>query len=60
MLRLCSRVKNFFTSRKEEGASLVEYALLLTLITVALVAVIPALRTAIINIFNTVTTALTP
>ena len=60
MRKLCTRARNFFTSKKEEGASLVEYALLLTLITVALVAVIPSLRTAIINIFNQVVTALTP
>jgi Flp pilus assembly pilin Flp len=60
MLKLCTRAKNFFLAKKEEGASLVEYALLLTLIAAALVAVIEPLRTAIINIFTAVTTALTP
>jgi len=52
MLKLCSRAKNFFIKKKEEGASLVEYALLLTLITIGLVAVIGPLRDKIIAIFN--------
>lgn len=43
---------------EEEGASLAEYALLLGVITVALISIITAFRESIANIFNTTTTKL--
>ncbi len=47
-----------FVTGKEEGASMVEYALLLTLITVAVIAAVTALGQAIVTQFNTVVGAL--
>ena len=44
--------------REEEGASLAEYALLLGVITVALITVITSFRESIANIFTRTTTAL--
>lgn len=44
--------------RDEEGASMAEYALLLGVITVALIAVITLFRDQIANIFNTTTNTL--
>lgn len=44
--------------RDEEGASMAEYALLLGVITVALITVITLFRNSIANIFNTTTTTL--
>ena len=44
--------------REEEGASLAEYALLLGVITVALITVITLFRNSISNIFTRTTSAL--
>lgn len=44
--------------REEEGASLAEYALLLGVITVALITVITTFRTSIANIFTNTTNTL--
>jgi pilus assembly protein Flp/PilA len=44
--------------REEEGASLAEYALLLGVITVALITVITLFRNAISNIFSKTTSTL--
>jgi pilus assembly protein Flp/PilA len=44
--------------REEEGASLAEYALLLGVITVALIAVVTAFRTSITGLFSRTTDAL--
>jgi len=44
--------------REEEGASLAEYALLLGVITVALIGVITTFRQSIANIFTKTTTTL--
>lgn len=44
--------------KEEEGASMAEYALLVGLIAVALIAAITAFRGSIINTFNRVTNAL--
>lgn len=44
--------------RDEEGASMAEYALLLGVITVALITVITLFREQIANIFNTTTNTL--
>ena len=44
--------------RSEEGASMAEYALLLGVITVALITVITAFRNQIAAIFNTTTNTL--
>ena len=44
--------------KDESGQGLAEYAVLIGLVTLALVAVITPFRTAIINVFNAVTTAL--
>jgi pilus assembly protein Flp/PilA len=46
--------------KEEEGAAAAEYAILLMLITVALVAVIAPFSTAIQNVFTAATGALTP
>lgn len=53
---MTSLVRRFV--REEEGASLAEYALLLGVITVALISIITAFRESIANIFNTTTTKL--
>lgn len=44
--------------KDESGQGLAEYAVLIGLVTLALVAVITPFRTAIINVFTAVTTAL--
>ena len=54
---LVASAKKFLT-RQEEGASLAEYALLLTLITVALVGIIGAFGTKIGAVFTQATNAL--
>lgn len=51
-----NKVKSFILD--EEGASMAEYALLVGLIAVALIAAITAFRGSIINTFNRVTSAL--
>jgi pilus assembly protein Flp/PilA len=58
MLRIIHRVRSLFTRKSEEGASMGEYALLLALIAVALVAAITAFRNEIIGIFNSATSTL--
>jgi pilus assembly protein Flp/PilA len=55
---LAKRAKQFFT-RKEEGASLVEYGLLIGLIAIVCIAAITALGTEIQTVFNTLVTDLT-
>jgi pilus assembly protein Flp/PilA len=50
-------LKSFWTD--ESGQGLAEYAVLIALITLALVIVITPFRNAIIAVFNDVTTALT-
>lgn len=44
--------------KDESGQGLAEYAVLIGLVTLALVVVITPFRTAIINVFNAVTAAL--
>ncbi len=56
MSRFASTLTRFV--REEEGASLAEYALLLGVITVALITVITTFRTSIANIFNKTTNTL--
>ncbi len=46
--------------KDEEGASMAEYAILISLITFALVGVITPFRVAISTVFTDVTGALTP
>jgi pilus assembly protein Flp/PilA len=53
---MTSLVRRFI--REEEGASLAEYALLLGVITVALIGIITAFRQSIANIFNRTTNTL--
>ena len=50
-------LKKFF-SKKEEGASMVEYAVLLALITAAVIVAVTTLGTNILNIFDKVNTAI--
>lgn len=50
------KLKHFISN--EEGASMAEYALLVGLIAVALIAAITAFRGSIINTFDRVTNAL--
>jgi pilus assembly protein Flp/PilA len=50
MTKLCTLAKNFV--RKEEGASLVEYGLLLALIAVVCIGAISSLGTAIKGMFT--------
>ncbi len=47
-------------ARDEEGASAIEYALLVTMVALVLVALIPDVRTAVTNVFQSIVTALTP
>jgi pilus assembly protein Flp/PilA len=54
---LAANARKFFTA-KEQGASLAEYALLLTLITVALVGVVAAFGTQIGQVITSATNAL--
>ncbi|MBL0940734.1 MAG: Flp family type IVb pilin [Gemmatimonadaceae bacterium] len=56
MSAMPSAVRDFL--RDEEGASLAEYALLLGVITVALIAVIQGFRNSISNIFQRTTNTL--
>jgi Flp pilus assembly pilin Flp len=57
MAKFITAVKKFVT-KKEEGASMAEYALLLTLITVALVGLITALSGQIGTVIGNATAAL--
>lgn len=45
--------------REEEGQGMVEYALILGIIAVGVVALFPAMRTAITGIFSKISAALT-
>lgn len=56
MSRFANTLSRFV--REEDGASLAEYALLLGVITVALIAVITTFRDSITGLFNKTTTAL--
>ena len=56
MRKLARNVRAF--AREEEGASMAEYALLLGVITVALITVISLFKNQIANIFNTTTNTL--
>jgi pilus assembly protein Flp/PilA len=56
MKKISTAIANFV--RDEEGASMAEYALLLGVITVALITVITLFRNAIANIFNRTTNTL--
>jgi pilus assembly protein Flp/PilA len=59
MLKLCTRVKNLFTSKKEEGATMVEYAIMVALIAVVCIVSVRALGLELVSVFLAVTTALT-
>jgi Flp pilus assembly pilin Flp len=52
MLALYVALKNWFV--REEGQDLVEYAMLIVLIALALVAVIPGVSNALKNVFNNI------
>lgn len=54
--RMSGLVRRF--AQEEEGASLAEYALLLGVITVALIGVVSAFRNSIANVFNRTTNTL--
>jgi len=56
----CMRVVMQKFARDERGQGLAEYAVLIGLVTLALVAIITPFRVAIINVFTAVTAALTP
>ena len=56
MMSFTSAVRGFV--QNDEGASMAEYALLLGVITVALITVITLFRNQIANIFNTTTNTL--
>jgi pilus assembly protein Flp/PilA len=56
MLTIISRVRHFLTS--EDGPTAVEYAVLVGLIVVAIVAVVGALATSISGTFSTVSSTL--
>lgn len=56
MMNLKAAFSDF--ARGEDGASMAEYALLLGVITVALITVISLFRNQIANIFNTTTNTL--
>jgi pilus assembly protein Flp/PilA len=52
-MAVIERAKRFF-ARKEEGASLVEYGILVGLIAVVCITAVAALGTEIVNVFNTI------
>ena len=56
MTKIASRIGRFLTS--EDGPTAVEYAVMLTLITVGLVSVISAISTNISGTFSTVSSSL--
>jgi pilus assembly protein Flp/PilA len=58
MLKLYCRVTSFFTRKREEGASLVEYGLLVGLIAVVCVAAITTLGGTISGYFTAINNAL--
>lgn len=57
MLKLTSQVRKFLTG-KEEGASLVEYGLLIALLAVVCVAAVKTLGTTIQTMFTDLATAI--
>ena len=52
------KLMNFF--KDEEGATMVEYALLVSLISIAAIAMLQAIGPQILTVFTRVNTALTP
>ena len=59
MLKLYCRAKDFFTRKQEEGASLVEYGLLVGLIACVCIAAITLTGTTISGLFNRIAGKLT-
>ncbi len=57
-MKLARKALNFLTSRREEGATLAEYGLLLALIAVVCIAAITALGTEISTMFSTLSTSI--
>jgi pilus assembly protein Flp/PilA len=57
MLKLIAKIQTMPTT-KEEGATAVEYALLVSLIAVAIIVAVRALGTSVSGIFNTVKNSL--
>ncbi len=51
-------LKAWFSSKisKEDGQGLVEYALIIALIAILVIAAFPGLRTALVAVFNEITT----
>jgi pilus assembly protein Flp/PilA len=58
MLKIYCRAKAFFTRKQEEGASLVEYGLLVGLIAVVCIAAITLLGSKISAYFDAINAAL--
>ncbi len=58
MLNLYFRMKSFFDD--ENGQALVEYALILVLIAIVVIAMLTGLGGSVNNTFSTVNSALTP
>ena len=58
MLRMIETAR--FILRSEKGQGLAEYALILVLISIAAIAIMPQLGTAIVNAFTAIKDALTP
>ena len=56
MLALYLRIRNMLA--REEGQDLIEYAILLAILAVALIAVLPAISAWVTNQFNTLNTNL--
>ncbi len=57
-MKLARKALNFLASRREEGATLAEYGLLLALIAVVCIAAITALGTEISTMFSTLSTSI--
>jgi pilus assembly protein Flp/PilA len=55
-LEFCTKLKNLIT--REEGQDLVEYALVIALISIAAVAAMKTLSTAIVGAFSRIATSL--
>jgi pilus assembly protein Flp/PilA len=54
MLEMYLRLKNQLDDAREEGQGLVEYALIIVLVSVALVLALGGLKTALSGVFSTI------
>jgi pilus assembly protein Flp/PilA len=58
MLALWTFLSTLFSSKKEEGQGLVEYALIIVLVAIVVIVALTALGGAVNGVFNDITAAL--